>query len=196
MTALDGAAFVQPPFGVQVGFMSGLWSAVVPKVHANSIRHDASVKRAVLCGFNAKKAGLIVFGCPLNVLNICRGRNIAQIGPSIIRWVAVNMVNVILRPLAGHVQKRNAVRPIFLAINADPVVSARVDAPKHPGLAGPAGFLFQAREDAGLGIVMKQFAHALRGKIGNSHEAVLSLIGQRPVSVSSTCGLRYFSVGG
>jgi hypothetical protein len=43
---------------------------------------------------------------------------------------------------------------------------------------------------------VNKLAQLLRGKIGLSHEVPFTRIGQRPVSVSSTCGLRHFSVGG
>jgi hypothetical protein len=44
----------------------------------------------------------------------------------------------------------------------------------------------------------RQASRALRAcfNIESRHRIYPSLIGQRPVSVSSTCGLRHFSVGG
>jgi hypothetical protein len=51
------------------------------------------------------------------------------------------------------------------------------------------------RKHSRFRVVVKQFAQALRGKIGLSHDAPQMLIGQRPGSVDALAGLCYFISG-
>jgi hypothetical protein len=52
------------------------------------------------------------------------------------------------------------------------------------------------RKNPGFRVVVKKFAQAFCGKIGLSHDAVLSLCGQRPGGASTPFGLRHFNTGG
>ena len=129
------------------------------------------------------------------ILVVQRVRNGAQVAYSVVRLAPVDVVNFTRRPFAINVQPRQTVRKEARPINADVDVSIRcVESPGDRSSCSPAPSSFVG-EVSRIGVVVKNFAQTLRGKIGLSHDAPIMLIGQRPVSVSSTCGLRYFSVG-
>ncbi len=48
-------------------------------------------------------------------------------------------------------------------------------------------------ENASFWVIVQKFAQALRGKIGLSHDAVLSLIGQRPAGAINAARASLFS---
>jgi hypothetical protein len=54
--------------------------------------------------------------------------------------------------------------------------------------------LLAPSKHTGFWCVIKNFAQTLRGKIGLSHDAVLSQIGQKLTCVSAHGGLRYFNL--
>jgi hypothetical protein len=189
---LNRAAFVMNAFGVKVSGMGLFWAfktadCVVFAVKkylcqpsfSSFVPSDAKQSRAFIA---ALRSSLI--------LEILASAYISQIAKRVVGSIAINMVDIKCRPLAGHIQPRKAVRPVAFPIDKNKQVAFAVVAPNN-------GFrALNAQKLASFGIVVKKFAQTLRGKIGLSHEAPVKRIGQRPVSVSSTCGLRYFSVGG
>lgn len=132
-----------------------------------------------------------VVGSQFLVLMILAVGSQTQIFPTVIALIAVFVVNQVRRPVTGHVEPSESIGAVRPPVESDgPVAVIAHTASCVPGLmiAAPSA----PRERASLGIVMKKFAQALRGKIVRSHEALPLLIGQRPACVDSTCGPRYF----
>lgn len=101
-----------------------------------------------------------------------------KIAPSVIRFVPVNVVNLIFRPRAGHVEPCQSVSVVDARVYFDryvPIVTAR------PGAL--AGRAFRAsntpREKSGVCVVVENLADTLYryARIGSSH-AVASVKGQ------------------
>jgi hypothetical protein len=119
------------------------------------------------------------------VLLIYKSRHIAQIINPVIRLDAVDVVNLGDRPYISHVQPCQPMCVVSAAGDRYCAVAgcgSRTSNGTHPaGAAAP----LSPRKNAGFWSVVKKFAQSLRGKIGLSHEAVLSLIGQRPAGVTS-----------
>lgn len=123
---------------------------------------------------------------------LCRCR--PEIANSVVIWIAVDVVKKIFRRAACFKYPRKDVRPVGDALDPDKPVAPNIDGPGNVASASVFTWLDFPSKNASLRIVVKKLAQTLRGKIGLSHDAPVKRIGQRPVSVSSTCGLRYFSV--
>ena len=124
------------------------------------------------------------------VLHVDRVRHTPEILNSVVRRVAINVVDM-FRPLAVNVQPSKSMRAVWGFAYLNLLVLFRCAATGwFPGPhAAPCN---DPSKRASVWVVVKKFAQTLRGKIGLSHDAPSKRIGQRPVSVSSTCGLRYF----
>ena len=132
----------------------------------------ASVAHVLSSGSNPKVAQPVVVADAVDVVNLSIRINPVDVQPS--KSVqGVVFVGYLRSQIAGSVCGTNYISN-FDGAN-------RADTPS---------------KNTRLGIVMKKFAQSFCGKIGLSHEAVLSLIGQRPDSVRSGFGPRYFSMGG
>lgn len=138
-------------------------------------------------------AGLVAdWRSPL-ILLIGTMAGLSQVRKTIVCPVAVHVVNLLRRPFSGHIEPREAVGLVCVSVAAHaPVSIAGIKASCTFSVAA-SGATFCPCECARLGIVVNKFAQTLRGKIGSSHDAVLSLIGQKPGSIRSRSRLRYFS---
>jgi hypothetical protein len=143
---------------------------------------------------DAKKfAGLVVGVWATLVLHVLRLVSIAEVVPTIVRSVAVNVVNLSFGPRVSHVQPRKAMSEIDCSVNLNRYVATASSRARGVSNFDYHGCAYTPRKKACKRIVIEQFAQALRAKIGFSHEAVLSLIGQRPASVDRTCGPCHFN---
>jgi len=189
----DSATFVKLTFRDQVGGMGLLITR--KRADAAPFPVNRNLRQKLLAvAFNAKNAELVVFLCRVPILLIYAYRHIAQILNSIVRWIAVNVIDMVRGLHAMNVNPRESVRQIRTTVDPNPQISLPIIASCDGSSLGVAAGADAPRKHARFAVVVKKFAQTLRGKIGLSHDAVLSLIGQRPVSVSSTCGLRYFRV--
>jgi hypothetical protein len=86
-----------------------------------------------------------------------------QIAPPIIGWIAVDVVNPIRGPRAGHVEKCKAVRGMHSPVNHDFEVALRVE--RSGNLAGTYSVPSNSSsEHARLSIVMQHFLQSLLRK--------------------------------
>lgn len=194
LMGLDRTARVQSALSLNVGgvgFFGGPVRAKVMDFAADSDGRKPSTPVALqVCA--DKPGGFLCGLCAPEILLINAPGYIPQIIKRVIAGVSINVVNLMLRPSTGNVQPRKPVgqKPASCNGNYGPSVDV-TSAGNASRVGGPASTLAPC-EYAGLGVVMKKFAQKLRGKIGLSHDAVLSLIGQRPVSVASTAPASLF----
>ena len=188
---LDRATSVHSPFGGQVRGVRRLLAREDAEVAVNAASVDPRHPSGWALG-DAHQSVLAVGVRATLVLLVDVLRNIPQVIERVVAGVAVYMVKLAPWPIAVNVQPRKAVRSVVLAGDADLGVSAAVAAPGK-WLALRLAVRVVPSECTRLRVVVKKFAQTLRGKIDGSHDAVLSLIGQRPARVDSTGGLRYFS---
>tara|TARA_R110000868_G_C10594472_1_gene739887 strand:- start:77 stop:628 length:552 start_codon:yes stop_codon:yes gene_type:complete len=151
---------------------------------ALTIHHDGGgplFSRSVIR--NTKAFGFASFCGMKDVVKICRSRHIAQICKAVVKFIAVNVINLATRPRTIDVKPCKSVRRVLVVINTYVDVAYIVDRPNF-AKSGSNG-CSSMRKQASLLVVVKQFTQALCGKIGLSHDALLKLIGQRRVGVSS-----------
>jgi len=200
----NGAASVVFALCLKVGRMRFFGGVENSKIAAHFVRLDCrrpfcgdSSTNAAFSDGHTKKFARICCIPIAHVLSIYAALCVSKVGKSVVGSVSVDMVNLINRPLSGHVQPRKAMPIVVALTNSNHDISAHsIDATDslswHPSFWA---WVFQASKHARFGIVMKKLAQTLRGKIGNSHDALQLLIGQRPWSVSALPGLRYFTLG-
>lgn len=142
---------------------------------------------------HAKHATAAVRACAFDVLRVLSPGSWPQVGKCVIRPISVNVVQYVFWPYTTLIKPRKSVCSVKPAADVDfnitaPLAFASCNAPDE--ISSSAGL--QPNKRAQQWVVMQQLAQTLRSKIGLSHDAVLSLIGQRPVSVSALRGPRYF----
>ena len=145
-----------------------------------------------LAPMDSSMTGLVSWVQRQIFLVLLHGR-LPKIDPPVIGSLETPMVNRIGRPITNHPKKCKPMRAVKLAVNLDDdvpgaLVYASGDLPGAAPNSRNAPF-----EVAGFRVVIEKFAQTLRRKIGSSHEAVLSLIGQRPDGVGSTARASLFS---
>jgi len=139
---------------------------------------------------NAKNAATAMFVRGCSILCIYIRRSFSQIRKSVVKTICVYMVNNFKRPSAFDVKEGKSMRFVWRAINiylktnvaafASNLCSSNVATHGIPlPIDNPSKY-------SSFLVVVKKFAQAFCGKIGFSHDALLMLIGQRPLSVERT----------
>jgi hypothetical protein len=161
----------------------------------SAVKGDASPPRSSMVFGHPKNARtLVVSQCGALVLRVDGSAHVSQVGDGIVRRISVHVIDVCIGPNAVRIEPRQAVKPVEKSVDLClEALSVASGATNSVAYADVPVWLHEPREHAALRVVLHKLAQTLRGKIGLSHEAVLSLIGQRPARVDSTSGLRYFS---
>lgn len=143
---------------------------------------------------HAEQAGSVAGSRVSLVLGVQPVVNLAKIHEAVAGWVAVDVVDMCRGPAAIGYEPRQPVRTMPGARDNDVDVAFRMPAACDISDAYGVVFAGSASDDAGVGVVGEQLPRPVCTKIGSSHDAVLSLIGQRPGSVGSAARASLFSV--
>lgn len=175
-----------------IGF-SGFFNTVkAAKMDSLSIKSNQG-SPSVPTFANTKNSARTVLVRALSVVRIGAFINVAKVGDPIVRSDPVDVVDHKARPFPVHVEPRKSVPSVQPTINLNADIPVCIGA-GHCASPSATSSVRPPSKEAGRLVVVKKFAQTLRGKIGLSHEAVLSLIGQRPAGVSSTAaGLAIFA---
>lgn len=111
------------------------------------------------------------------VLTIDGLRNVSEVDDAVVRSNAIDVVDSVGRPRTMQPQPSKPVRKVFHAVNADLGISASVVVADGGGSA-PVRGANQSRKRTCFRAVVQDFAQATRGKIGFSHDVLLSRCGQ------------------
>lgn len=177
--------------------MGRLWCIEGSKVHsfapAEPDRSGPHWLARSWSSLHSKQPRLIVASGVALVLQIFFVRHVSKILPAVVGGVAVNVIDMVFWPFASDVEPYKTMNQILAAKDTGieiPVRHFRTNGLPEiaDSAAAPAIRCLQSdpRQNAGFRGVVKKLAQTRGSKIGSSHEAVLSLIGQRPVSVAST----------
>lgn len=178
---LQSATRVVDALRIYVRSMRLFWSRIKPNMHV--YRSDFYLRSpfAHRCvpSYPKKPAAFVVAPGDALVLGVGWRRRASEICNSVVGFIAVDVVCHLARPLSVHVKPSKPMGGVSLAVNAnDNIASLCCLAGNFSNAESlPLG---DADKNSSIRIVVKQLAQSLRGKIGLSHEAVLSLIGQRP----------------
>lgn len=178
----NSAPGMQNALGSDVGGVRFVFAVEVSEGMPFPIDHDVCAEPSSSYR-HANKTGSVSGLCRSPVLSIDCLRNVSEICEGVVPHVSVDVVNCVLGPIACNVKPRKPICEIDTSMNLDDAsvfVCAAGDVTN-----GDSSALDKPSEDAGFWIVVKKLAQMLRCKIGLSHKAVLSLIGQRRAGVDS-----------
>lgn len=159
---------------------------------------DAPAADAKIC---SKQAGAFVDGHPddprfragapadVPILLVDGGCNVSQIGDPIIVRVAIDVVNLVLRPRPRRQEPSKPMCPVFVAVYRDNDISANcvLDGTGNlPLTESPATNAVSKYSCAW--VVIKQFANALCGKIKSSHVDLLIDLVRAALARQRLCG--------
>jgi hypothetical protein len=193
--ASDRATFVQPSLSLNISKVSFLRVFEVPNDDFFAVNMDqGSPYRSVFDDTHVPM--LVVFPRPADVLDVLRVRDVAQVADPVVSGVAVDMVNLVNRPLAVDVQPSETMGSVFVPVHPNVDVSGRLGfVVDRAELDANRGSNLSAKNSS-LGVVIKKFAQAIYAKIRFSHDALQKRIGQRPDGASTLFGLRHFNTIG
>lgn len=162
----------------------------VSELDSLSVDHQPRTKEARLMPLYATEANLGILA-NLLVLVVLGYRRLAQVVPSAVRWIAVNVINPNSRPFASDEKPSKSVRPVEVVSDTDVNVSVWSTVSSRLAFSD-AGNPF---EYSSVGIVGNEGARLLGGKILFSHDAPVKLIGQRPEAISGRSLASLFCLG-
>lgn len=187
------AESVQPLFGRQVRSVSLFHRGEPSQVDAFPVEADGGAPLVV--DRVPMRTNRPVLGA--SVLLVESVRRFTQVGYSVVRRIAVNVVNVTAWPNTVYVEPRETVHLVL------PIVNHDLDVPLFVGAAqNVTGFrpthVHTSGEQAGVWGVCEKLANSICAKISFSHAVVphKRWFGQKPDSVPSGFGLRHFSASG
>jgi hypothetical protein len=146
---------------------------------------------------DAHVAVSIVFSWAANILDILRVRNVSKVGYAVIRRLAVDVVDFVVRPFAVDIKPRKPVRPVLASVHPYGYVAFWVGKINNWAKCNAIGSPNLSAKDSSIGVVIQKFAQAFCGKICFSHVIApfQRCVGEKPDSVGSGFGLRYFNIG-
>lgn len=156
---LNGAALMQQSLCLHVGLMRSLWRLKDAKVGAPAFADDASHKAAWMPYHAKQPCGAGALGRML-VLGVRAPANLAQVGKGIVRLVAINVVNLLRRPFASHVQPSKTVRHSSMTIKHDGHIAIRLHRPGRHSSFFPS-FGLQVSELPSFWAVMRKLAQTV-----------------------------------
>ena len=181
-------------FGFEISLMRLFRSRKPTDPKPFGIQHYGCCPFAFTRGY-AKQPGNIVVLWDSKILPVLKSIYSAKVRPSVIKFVAVDVVNFCFRPLISSIEICKSVGKILMPINA--YLCIPTFSHSFPSLFAYAnvrtnGTFLSPSENASSSVVVKQFTQASYSKLWLSHDSVLSMIGQRPAGVDALGGLRHF----
>ena len=124
---------------------------------------------------NAQKPSRFVSGVrTFLVLNVARSRNITKIAKCVIARVAVNVVNIIIRPCAGHVKPSKPTSAVTSFIDPHNCVSFGFGVPSNRPRNNFAARFYAPGKDTCFGIVVQQCTQLVKCDVKMAHAISLS----------------------
>lgn len=183
----QGLVGVHVSLCLQVGGVR-LFRGIKPSEVHNLSVHLYSRTRPPVCDGYTKQAAKVSGLGVAQVLAVLRVRGGAQVGPPVVIAHAVDVVDLVWRPFARHVQPCQAVNEVKTLVNSCDQVALTVCAPGYfPCLvAAPVAGLETSSEEAGNRVVVESVPQAFGGEmIGISHDAGPLQSGQVSAGVGS-----------
>ena len=180
------AVAVHYAFSRQVSLVRSFFCGKDAKVNSLAQNHYRRLPSFAMRRDPKQPGGFIALGGAKKIAAILNPRHVSQVGDSVVVLDTVDVIDLVLGPLPVHKKPRKPMGFVSPPVNVDIDVSRNVSSTRDSARNCIGASRYQPSENAGCGIVRKKFARTRKGKIGSSHEAVPSLIGQRPAGVGST----------
>lgn len=169
---LDGASIMMESFVRKVCAMSQFFGIKGSNVFTFPSNFDSSPP-FIASSNHAKKTTFIGFCWALPVLKINGSRHISKIFNSVIRWIPVNVINMVFRPLSMNIEPNKPMLPNPSVKSTNQSVSVFVEstAPAKSRLFSSSYF---GNKVTSLGNILKGFSELFNCKIRIAH-AICSL---------------------
>lgn len=160
---LDRATGVHQSLGFNVGLTGKLFRWERPEENNRPIDCDICLPLLVVLANTEGASQAVGPRLPL-VLSVSNPRYVAQIGNPIVRWVSVNVVNLLSGPFARNVQPSKSVGEVDFPLNRDFNSSAFVQVPDHLTNFSDLVENNPAGEYTGFTVVRNKFSQPFSGK--------------------------------
>ena len=171
---LNSAAMVMQALSREVGGMSEFWRVVCAKTAHSPVNHDLCLKPFTVAISAHHPCGFVAGFRLTHVLHVYAARNIAQIFNSVVRRIAIKVINVIRGPNAMHVKKRETVSFVSMAVETDIQIAKGADVSCNSANLNAVAGADKPRKAAGFWFVEQCRTHSFSSKIKSAH-AVVSL---------------------
>ena len=143
----------------------------------------------------SSKTRFAYFAYAWNILHIFKLISLPQVTQTIIRWIAINMVNSSNGPTPMNIKPSQSMSVTTMAHKTNTYSSVGGSSSSNVTNFGSSTVQFNPSKQSSIRIIMQELFKNFWGKIRFSHDAPYKRIGQRLTCVDSTCGLRYFTIG-
>lgn len=161
---LDSTGNMECTFGFKISLMRFLWRVKWSKFHRDFIKLDIH-QPALSYLVDAKETGGVIAAWFANILNIVRVSNVTKVCNTVVGWIAVDVINLMLRPAAVGVKPSKTVAFERLSINLDHPVSAGMNGACNITYGNAVGCSDLSGKQSGFGIVGKQGFESVRRKL-------------------------------
>lgn len=180
-------------------FIRGLrqfWRFEIFRVYRSPIREYAGLVLSIVGFVYAKYPKFVASLRPALVLAVLLNCGLPEVCQPVIGWVPVDVVNGVFWPSAVGPKPNQSMRLVSRFVDFDAYVSASVGRASYVTDSNADGLPYPPAQKSIRRIVIEEFTNSLGCKIGFSHEAVLSLIGQRLYTNCSRVGPCHFTSSG
>jgi len=151
-------------FKLQVFLMRQFWRVKSACANLFAVNHNLRSPFSLMSA-NAQQTNFIGFGCLPHILQIAKSSNLPQIGKRVIKFIAVNVINMPVRHSASYMKPCQPMRQTFDVVNSDTNVSGAMD--RSSGFSDKirAPMVFAPSKNAGLRVVIQRFAQMFNGDV-------------------------------
>jgi hypothetical protein len=190
---LQRSIFMEGSFSYEISFMRLFCGFKNTEIFAHRV--EAYLRNIFRSQFSdaEKTCGNIVTPSFFEILRLRSLRYISQINEPIVTAITVNMINSVFRIFSGNVEPCKSVSEMVYPQQHYLPISIRPNTSSYFSNLYSIASLNSTQEYSCFRIIGKFFLQSFKSKILFSHDAVTSLIGERPARDYSRCGLRYSS---
>lgn len=132
-----------------------------------------------LVSANTQQTNFISFCCFSHVLQIAKSSDLSQIGKRVVKFVAINMINVTFRHGASNIKPCQSMRQSFSVMNGDRNITRTVKRTRSCSDKIGAAMVFAPSKNAGLHVVIQRFAQMFNGNVKcESHDIQFTILRQ------------------
>ena len=144
----------------QIRFMRGFWGVETRLADGDAVDHYLRAP-FTLVSANTQQPNLVCLSRFSHILKIAVPRHLAQIAKSVVTLIAVYVVDMLRRPLAGHVSPRKSVRELLSVVDSYRPIPCGLGGPRRFADKIGSPFMRSPCKDAGIGVVIQRRAQML-----------------------------------
>jgi hypothetical protein len=151
-------------FKLQVFLMRLFWRVKTACANTLTINHNLRSPFSLM-GANTQKSNLVGLSCFSYILQIAKPSNLTQIGKRIVQLVSVNVVDVTIRHVAGHMKPCQPMGQSLNVVNGNRNVSSTMNRTSNFSNKIGTAMVFKPNKNAGLRVVTQRFAQMFNGNV-------------------------------